>query len=188
MKYFLILLFSLSFSAQALDFEASLGKSGNSSGPAYSIGVTGLIAEGWRFHAGWANLGTQNLDVNTATEVSGYDEIMAGRYSPPLHWIKTRPVKELFVTVDPEWKIGQLTYALEVGVAAYHPMMQEDLAVGEAAPAEDGRINYTGILGASIGYGNTSVVISRQLITEYRDWLNGSPSSKMVTLSIRQRF
>ena len=192
-----ILLFTVSLSANAFDIrpEISIGHTTNTTNEAYSIGVTGkfadrvVLADGWRYRAGWATLGTPYLNLDAS--MSNADEMLANRpgQTYPLHWIQPYRVKEVYLTVAPEWYFGEYTLSTEVGVAAYHPQMQEDLAPGESAPTGvPSRTNYTAIFGFSVGYGNASVVVSHQTITEYRDWLNGTPTSSMVTTSLRYRF
>lgn len=186
--YLVMLAMMLSAAVHAAELELSVGHTANATNEAYSIGLTGMLLDSWRWRAGWATLGTPYLNLE-ATQNSMADELAAGKGNYPLHWMQPRRVKEVYVTIAPEWRISSLVYSLEVGVAAYHPQLQEDLRAREAPPPEtEHRTNYTEVFGASIGYKSTAIALTYQTITGYRDWEQTTPSSSTATVWLRQRF
>ncbi len=185
-KLICIVLFFSFASAQASDLDLSIGKSTNSRNMSYSVGISGSIF-GQRVRFGYADLGAPR--INRLVKPNAYaDDVSAGRGPGPYYWIDPVRIKELYLTVDPIIYRGRFDYSMELGIAAYHPMWQQDLNASEGIPPHGLRTNITPIFGLVIGSGNTDVVLSVQDITEWGDWEHGTPRSLMGNISIRKRF
>ena len=173
--------------AHAADFEASIGKSANTVNMAYSIGATGLVSPSLRWRAGFAALGTPAYNHWVSPEDAA-DDIQAGAGPGPYYWANSSNNKGLYATLAPEIHRGRWTFSVEGGLFAYRPSFQQDVSVGASADHPPARINFGPVLGASVGYGKTSVVLQFHNVTEYWDWESGTPSSKIFTLSLRRIF
>lgn len=187
MKTALALLLLLASTAHAVDFEASIGKSSNTTNMAYSLGMTGLVSDNLRWRAGYAVLGTPSYNHLVSPEDAA-DDIQAGAGPGPYYWANSSNNKGLYATLAPEMHRGDWTFSVEGGLFAYRPSFQQDVAVGASPDHPPARINFGPIFGASIGYGETSLVLQFHNVTEYWDWESGTPSSKIFTLSLRRIF
>ena len=190
MKFITTLLFlSLTnFSAaDPLAFEASIGRSSGMTNGAYSLGITGLVTDTLRWRAGYASLGTPAYNT-LATPSDSSDDIAYGEGPGPYYWTASRVDQELFATLAPEIHRGNWIFSAEGGLSFYRPQRHQDVSIG-ATPENDSWSPTVGpIIGASIGYGNTSLVLLMQQIQVIGDNDNGLFKTRISTLSIRNRF
>lgn len=181
------LLLLLASTAHAADFEASLGKSANTVNMAYSLGITGLLSDNLRWRAGYANLGKQQFE-RAAVPSAAADDIAAGEGPGPYTWTAAQNETELYATLAPEMHRGNWIFSIEGGLGVYKPIWNQDLMAGASVDPHSTPIALTPILGASIGYGKTSLVFSYQRIKTAGDNDSMMFRQTQEILSIRQRF
>ena len=183
------ILATIATAANAVDFEVSMGKTVTSINQAYSIGITGKATDSLRWRAGYANLGAPKINLLASADASE-DDIGAGKGTAPYYWIQPKDTKELYATIAKEWYSGAWTYSLGGGLALYRPMQQEDRHIGDNSMpnCDGGRRNFTPVIEAGVGYGNATLAMSYQTITEYGDWEDNAPKSRTITTWLRYKF
>lgn len=147
--------------AHAADLEISLGKSQGTANNSISIGASEAFGQHYRWHAGVASLGAPSYD-QLATPSAAADDIAAGEGPAPYYWTGSHNNLELFGTVACEFKSGGLTFGLEAGLGIYKPVRHQDISVAGSSENASWSPTITPIIGASIGIGSASLVLSVQ--------------------------
>ncbi len=172
--------------AHAAEFEASIGKTVGMNNQAYSFGFTGVVHDGLRWRTGYANLGAPSYTNNSAWTTP--DDILEGAGPGPFMLQSPKNDTELYFTLAPEIYRGNWTFSVEGGFGIYRPNSLEDLPPSQANPDKTS-LAFTPIIGASIGYGKTSIVVSMQHMMTRADVDSGPAfSNRQITTSIRYRF
>ena len=173
--------------ARGAEFEASIGQTSGNNGASYMVGLTGMAHPGLRYHVGLAELGHPSYQAYSTT-AGAADDIPAGEGNGPYYLHRSSfEYRELYATIAPEWYSGKWTFAIEAGAGIYRPISFSDLPVG--TPTDSYGLAVTPIIGASIGYGKTSLVLTAQQIRSHTDLDYGPQiSGNQITLSVRQRF
>jgi len=168
-------------------FEASFGKSTNTTNMAYSLGLTGMVSDNLRWRAGFASLGTPAYN-RLATPFAAADDIDAGEGAGPYYWTASQQQQELYATVAPEWKVGSFTISVEGGLTFYKPTRHQDISVGANGENSSWSPTVSPIIGASIGYGKTSLVFQIQQHVTVGDNDGGFFPQEVSTVSLRHIF
>ena len=186
MKYLILFLLLIS-SAHAIEFEASIGQSfyGHQpsgtwwvadqppefhlQGDAFTLGITGKL-DRYRLRAGYIDMGT----ASSAAVAMSYDGPANPAITPTTwpvsHWYGSGWVQGIYLTVAPEFDYVGFTFAPEIGLMAFQPHFQmtiPDWRPCGTCPAQflqvthDARPQRGGMVGFSVGYGRTSLLISR---------------------------
>ena len=206
MKYLLALLLIVSSYAHAAQIEVGVGESYfqrsvtsiwwqagfpakfNLQSPSLSVGITGYITQSVRYHIGYTYLGHVHSDA-----ISTYSGNSAPSPSNPLaRWVGNGDTQEVYFTAAPEYRNGTWTFSLELGAAIYKTAFDENiyhLSGGWPYIAvHNPNLRITPILGASIGYGKTSVVLTAQTVRAEGDQYPSIAAGPMSNLSVRYRF
>ena len=170
----------------------------NMSSPSASIGVTDTFYDRYHYHAGYKYLG----HVSTTAQCMGSDALYAVYQKTGQNPLKLGTftgdgsVNELYFTAGPEFHFGQYTLGFEAGLTLYRPTWTEQ-GVGfqkvPNGPLYDHTWNFTpkimtgGLLGVSLGYGRTDIVLSVQDI-DGKDAVWSVYHGLASNLSVRYRF
>lgn len=168
-----------------------------------SLGITDYVQPGWRYRAGWWYVGratSSALAVGADAVYAAYGK-EAGQHYPLTHWYGQGTVNELYATVGPEWQVGSFTLAAEGGFTLCKSTWTESmpdfvplannaqgygspypLTVQNAAPIHGGYM-----YGVSVGYGRTSLALTRTSARTSGDW-PGIYTGEATNLSVRVRF
>jgi hypothetical protein len=159
---------------------------------AWAIGMTGKLSDSIRWRAGYAYLGTVSSNAQAVTSDAAYAKYgaNAGLYSPMYTWIGTGQVREVYATIAPELHRGLWTYSFEAGYAIYYPTWHERIYEGWGIYPADHKTRFeiTPIIGFSIGYRKTSMVLSFQSVNAAGDEYPAVYKGVVKTLSMRQKF
>ena len=173
--------------ARAADFEASIGKTSGTVGPSYSVGLTGIVRDNLRWRSGVSVIGAPSV-TRTGTASDYADDIQAGEGSGPYTWTPGQTNKELYATIAPEIHRGNWTFSVEGGLGIYRPVWNQDLMPGASTDTHSTPLAITPIIGASVGWGKTSLVFSYQRMKTAGDNDSMRYSQTQETISVRERF
>lgn len=214
-KMAFILIAFLALPVFAADFEMAIGESKFNSqpngvwyqngfahsldltSPSVSLGATGYATDWMRWHAGYTYLGSTSSSAIAVSSDAAYAKYgaNAGKYWPTSHWYGSGDLNLLYATLAPEYKSGDLTFALEAGFTAYKPTWTMNIP-DFVACRTCARQNYTvehhaaiqlgETIGFSIKYGNTSILISRYTTSASGDMWPAIYTGHTDNISIRQ--
>ena len=173
--------------------------------PAFEVGVTGDLyrAKRWglSWHADWAWLGqihTQSLatpsDENyNPTSVTGCN----GECWPLANFRGTGHAQAFLFTLEPHYDVGKWRFGIEAGPTLHRATWVEDVGNWHATPTASPinlRVASTdgwrpgAVVGASISYGNVSLVYQHFFIKPSNENLTPSIWHSVDLLMVRYRF
>lgn len=199
--------------AHAADFEASVGESVfqrqpdsvwyqdpfqhqlNMRSTAWSLGLTGMATSNLRWRSGYAYLGHVSSDsVDTP-----YDSIyrrwgaQSAQHGPMASCQGSGDIQELYATIASEMHHGKWTFSVEGGAAIYRASWQVNAyIIGDqnniGVMSHQPNLRITPMIGASIGYSDTSLALSLQNVRAEGDQYPGVYAGPVATVSVRQKF
>jgi hypothetical protein len=213
MKAILLILMLVATQAQAYDFEIGIGRTQYTrslngiwwqslyehhermTGNAFNLGVTGMVADGWRGRVGYEYLGRTTSNC-LATDDASFAAALLGvknTAQPSQRAIGYGEIHMLYGTVGYEFKIHDFAVTPEFGMNAYIPTWDVNVYNLQGKYLykfhHTERVEVTPSLGVSVGYGKISVALTvYKHIGAGGDWNPAIYEGKAINLSVRQTF
>lgn len=175
-------------------WQAPFDHSERMRGNSFSLGLTGMVTDGWRGRIGYQYLGRTTSDCIGVSDAD-YAAYKAGNHTitPKYRWVGYGEVHMLYATIAPEFHFKDVTISPEFGYNAYVPVWNGTVYDMSGRTLgywhHQQKVELTQSFGVSVTYKDVSLAITQyQSIDAGGDEFPAVYTGKATNVSLRYKF